>query len=190
MAGVSCEAEVSYYDDSYRGGVLFTHRGLSGPAILKISSHWDYGDAIQINFVPDLDFSDALEMARRDMGSKQLKSWLHTQLAKPIVQWLLEQETSDLGTKKLAELKQTEIDALEALLTAWTWTPADTEGYRTAEVTQGGIDVSDISSKTMESKLAKDLYFIGEVLDVTGQLGGFNFQWAWSSAYVAAQSFR
>ena len=189
LAGLSFDALVSCQQASYRGGVLFTHRGLSGPAILKISSHWDYGDAIQINFLPDLDVAEWLLEAKTQQPRKQLKSMLQQYLAKPLIGWLLEQTNDKLQQCNLADLSQKDLLDLTKLLTEWTWVPADTEGYRTAEVTQGGVDVSDISSKTMESKLVPNLYFIGEVLDVTGQLGGFNFQWAWSSAYVAAESF-
>ncbi len=190
MAGVSCEADVTCAGANYRGGVLFTHRGLSGPAILKTSSHWDYGSPVSINFLPDLDFGDLIESARRQSGGRQVKPWLQEHLSKALATWLLDQLDSSIATCKLAELKQSDLDKLQGLLSRWTWVPADTEGYRTAEVTLGGVAVDKISSKTMESMLAPKLYFIGEVVDVTGQLGGYNFQWAWSSAYAAAQSFK
>lgn len=188
LAGVSFEALVSCGNASYRGGVLFTHRGLSGPAILKISSHWRYGDSIVINFLPELDIAEEIANARQSSPRKHVKNWLHNHLSKPLTQWLLEQTPMKIQRCNFADLSQSDIQFLIDLLGHWTWVPADTEGYRTAEVTQGGVDVTLISSKTMESQLAPKLYFIGEVLDVTGQLGGFNFQWAWSSAYVAAQA--
>ena len=168
--------------------MLFTHRGLSGPAILKISSHWAYGESIAINFLPELDIVEQLTNARQESPRKQVKGWLHNYLSKPLTQWLLEQAPEKIQQCNFADLSQADIQTLAELLGHWTWVPADTEGYRTAEVTQGGVDVTHISSKTMESQLSHKLYFIGEVLDVTGQLGGFNFQWAWSSAYVAAQA--
>ena len=188
LAGVSFDALVSCGKASYRGGVLFTHRGLSGPAILKISSHWHYGETISINFLPELDIAAALIRTRQSSPRKQVKSWLHKYLSKPLTQWLLEQAPEKIQQCNFADLSQSDMQTLNELLGEWAWVPADTEGYRTAEVTQGGVDVTHISSKTMESQLAPKLYFIGEVLDVTGQLGGFNFQWAWSSAYVAAEA--
>ena len=188
LAGVSFHAQVSCGNASYRGGVLFTHRGLSGPAILKISSHWHYGERIIINFIPELDIAEAILTARQSSPRKQVKSWLNKYLSKPLTQWLLEQAPKKIQQCNFADLSQSDMQTLSKLLGEWAWVPADTEGYRTAEVTQGGVDVTHISSKTMESQLAPKLYFIGEVLDVTGQLGGFNFQWAWSSAYVAAEA--
>lgn len=188
LSGVSCEAEVSCNNASYLEGLLFTHRGLSGPAILKASSHWDYGVPINVNFMPDLDLADALKKARDTQPRKQLKNWLQTKLVNQLVDWLVEQQDERLKTMTLADLSNADIENLNEQFCHWRWVPADTEGYRTAEVTMGGVDVSEISSKTMESKLAPNLYFIGEVLDVTGQLGGFNFQWAWSSAYATAQA--
>jgi len=188
LSGVSCDAEVSCNDHSYQEGLLFTHRGLSGPAILKASSHWDYGVPVEINYLPSLDLIEALKRARIEQPRKQLKNWLQSNLVNQLVEWLLAQLPDHLMTINMADLNNADIEAIDKTFCHWRWVPADTEGYRTAEVTMGGVDVTQVSSKTMESALLPNLYFIGEVLDVTGQLGGFNFQWAWSSAYAAAQA--
>ncbi|MBT8449842.1 MAG: NAD(P)/FAD-dependent oxidoreductase [Gammaproteobacteria bacterium] len=188
LSGVSCDAEVTCNDHSYQEGLLFTHRGLSGPAILKASSHWDYGVPVEINFLPSLDLIEALKRARTEQPRKQLKNWLQSNLVNQLVEWLLAQLPEHVMTINMADMNNADIEAVNKTFCHWHWVPADTEGYRTAEVTMGGVDVTQVSSKTMESALAPNLYFIGEVLDVTGQLGGFNFQWAWSSAYAAAQA--
>lgn len=184
LSGTSVDCVVSCNGQSFRENLLFTHRGLSGPAMLQISSYWQPGDELVIDLLPGL---DAL-------------AWLQEQaLARPNIE--LKTLLADLFTRKLAvllcdswfasrALKQyapAELREVAERLGSWRLVPAGTEGYRTAEVTLGGVDTREVSSKTMESQKSPGLYFIGEVLDVTGQLGGFNFQWAWASGHAAGE---
>ena len=185
LSGVSVdEAVVTCNGTSFREAVLFTHRGLSGPAILQISSFWQEGDMIHVNFCPDRDIPALLKEARTKQPRKILHNiigeWVPGRLAEALaVQSGYDVVMADLSDKKIAEIA--------ALITAWPVVPTGTEGYRTAEVTVGGVDTDELSSKTFETKKVPGLYFIGEVIDVTGWLGGYNFQWAWASGYCCGQ---
>ncbi len=166
--------------------LLFTHRGLSGPAVLQISSFWQPGTPLHINLLPEADLEAALRQAKA--GSKRkLANELATLLPARLAQTWLAQRPG-LGDKPMPELRDKELQQLAASLQAWTLTPDGTEGYRKAEVTAGGVDTREVSSQTMESQRVPGLYFIGEVLDVTGWLGGYNFQWAWASAAACARA--
>ncbi|SDK83141.1 hypothetical protein SAMN05661010_00226 [Modicisalibacter muralis] len=178
LAGVACEVEVSCRGGRYREPMLFTHRGLSGPAMLQISSYWRPGDELVIDLLPGIDAFEALTEARRHTPKRRLSSWLGERLPKRLAQALVEWHGGD-GT--LAEQSNAELQAWRERLNAWRLKPAATEGWRTAEVTLGGVDTEAISSKTFEVAGLAQLRFIGEVLDVTGELGGYNFQWAWAS---------
>ena len=169
---------------SFRENILFTHRGLSGPAILQISSYWQPGDAVQINLLPHIDLHEWLPAQQAERPNSELKTLLAELFTKKMAGLLAEQW---FESKPLKQYSHAELAAIAERLANWQLVPAGTEGYRTAEVTLGGVDTREVSSKTMESLKAPGLYFIGEVLDVSGQLGGFNFQWAWASAFAAAQ---
>ena len=185
LSGLSVDASVSHEKTSFREGLLFTHRGLSGPSILQISSYWKEGDEIEINLAPDTDML-AFFKARRETNPKQD---IETALSHILPNRLATSICEDQGiVGRLTELGNKKIEKLAAAVNHWRVKPAGTEGYRTAEVTLHGVDTDELSSKTMESKKQPGLYFIGEVVDVTGHLGGYNFQWAWSSGYVAGQN--
>jgi predicted Rossmann fold flavoprotein len=158
--------------------MLITHRGLSGPAILQISSYWQPGDPLQIDLLPRLDALEFLLAGQRERPAAELRSWLTERLPKRFAQRFCEIHADE---RPLRQYNKPELVAIAAKLKEWPVVPSGTEGYRTAEVTLGGIDTVEVSSSTMESRLAPGLYFIGEVLDVTGHLGGYNFQWAWAS---------
>jgi predicted Rossmann fold flavoprotein len=175
---------VSCNDMSFRENILFTHRGLSGPAILQISSYWQPGDAVQINLLPHIDLQQWLPAQQLERPNSELKTLLAELFTKKMAGLLAEQW---FVSKPLKQYTHAELNAIAEQLSNWTLVPAGTEGYRTAEVTLGGVDTREVSSKTMESLKAPGLYFVGEVLDVSGQLGGFNFQWAWASGFAAAQ---
>jgi predicted Rossmann fold flavoprotein len=184
LSGTSADALVSCNDQSFREHILFTHRGLSGPAILQISSFWHPGDAVEINLLPDHDALEWLQGQQAARPDAELKTVLGEVFTKKMAALL----TDHWSVSK--PMKQYTPGALREIadkLGAWQVVPAGTEGYRTAEVTLGGIDTREVSSKTMESLKSLGLYFIGEVLDVSGHLGGFNFQWAWASGHAAAQ---
>ncbi|MFC1589276.1 NAD(P)/FAD-dependent oxidoreductase [Pseudomonadota bacterium] len=184
LSGVSVDSIVSNQRISFRENILFTHRGLSGPAILQISSYWQAGEAININLLPEIDVADLIKTRQAKQPNIKLKTVLTEVLPKRLMPALLGEETID---KTLQELSQIRINEIAAQIHQWQIKPNGTEGYRTAEVTLGGVDCDEISSKTMESSKAKGLYFIGEVIDITGWLGGYNFQWAWSSGWCAGQ---
>lgn len=185
LSGVSCDSIVSNQDISFREHILFTHRGLSGPAILQLSSYWKPGQAVKINLLPELDLAQKLTTARTNLGHKSLAQFLSSYLPKRIIELFI---PSYLHEKKIAELSNQDLEYIVTLVQSWFVKPSGTEGYRTAEVTIGGIDCHAISSKNMESQQVDNLYFIGEALDVHGWLGGYNFQWAWSSGWAAGQS--
>nr|WP_282100496.1 NAD(P)/FAD-dependent oxidoreductase [Pseudoalteromonas sp. MMG005] len=186
LSGVSIACDVSSEDGTvFKENILFTHRGLSGPAILQISSFWRAGQAVTINLLPDLNLSDTIHQWRAEQGSKSLKNTLSTLLPKRFIEILITEQA--IPDKALNQLSHTEIDAVANYIHSWTIKPNGTEGYRTAEVTLGGVDTDELSSKTFEAKKAKNLYFIGEVTDVTGWLGGYNFQYAWSCGFAAGQ---
>lgn len=169
----------------FREALLFTHRGLSGPAILQISSYWREGSSIAINLAPERDTFSAL----RDMRTARSKAMLRTALGHLLPNRLADMIANDSGhDMPLPDLSDAKLREVHTLVHNWVITPVGSEGYRTAEVTLGGIDTDELSSKTMEAKKQPGLYFIGEVVDVTGHLGGHNFQWAWASGFVAGQS--
>ena len=164
--------------------MLFTHRGLSGPAILQISSYWRSGTRIGVDLLPGADIVAELSRAKKETPRKQLLNFLESRLPARIAGWLADDIHE--GTT-LAHLSSKTVDALSERIHRWSCMPAGTEGFRTAEVTRGGVSTEVLSSKTMECRNIPGLYFIGEVVDVTGHLGGFNFQWAWASGYAAGQ---
>jgi predicted Rossmann fold flavoprotein len=163
-------------------GLLFTHRGISGPAILQISSYWQPGDELRIDLLPDLDVGTHLVEQRTARPLAELKTLLGEILPKRLAQRLCEQW---FANRPMRQYREAELVQIGAQLNAWPITASGTEGYRTAEVTLGGVDTDGLSSSTMQSKLVPGLYFIGEVVDVTGWLGGYNFQWAWASGQAA-----
>ncbi len=187
LSGVAVPARVSNARAGFDEAVLFTHRGLSGPAILQISSYWREGEAITIDLLPELPLADHLRAQRQRGGRRLLARALTQHLPARLVDHL----ASQLGLSgNLADQSDTRLTALEAALHAHVLTPTGSEGYRTAEVTLGGIDTQALSSKTMMANTVPGLYFIGEAVDVTGWLGGYNFQWAWSSGWAAAQALK
>lgn len=181
LAGVSAEVIASYGSHKFRDKMLVTHRGLSGPAILQISSYWKPGAEIQVDLAPDQDWTAALRLpkARRELAAAKaaFRSVLPNRLAD---RWLETHGPEDWTNRSLEEL--------EHQSHRWQFVPSGTEGYEKAEVTAGGVSTDELSSKTMESKKVPGLFFVGEVVDVTGHLGGFNFQWAWASGYCAGQA--
>ena len=185
LSGVSVDASVSYNGVSFDEALLFTHRGLSGPAILQISSYWQEGDEIEINLARGVDVFALLKEKKQSAAKQEVQNVLGEILPKRLAVSICE----DIGVAgRLADMPDKKLQALARAVNAWRVLPSGTEGYRTAEVTLGGVDTDGLSSKTMEAKAQKGLYFIGEVVDVTGWLGGYNFQWAWSSGYVAGQN--
>ncbi|MCE3027607.1 NAD(P)/FAD-dependent oxidoreductase [Salinicola sp. DM10] len=186
LSGLSCPVAVSCGDGHYREPLLFTHRGLSGPAMLQASSHWEPGMALTIDWLPQLEVAEALRQGRREAPRKRLAGWLGEHLPRRLAQAL--GEWQGWPDTPLADLSNAQIEALAEALTRWQFKPAGTEGWRTAEVTLGGVDTGAVSSKTFAVEGLPQLRFIGEVLDVTGQLGGFNFQWAWASGVACGQA--
>lgn len=186
LAGTACDIIATNHRTSFKEAMLFTHRGVSGPAILQLSSYWEPGEEISINLLPAMDTEQVLKTAKQEQPKLSLKGWLTQHLSKRLVNVLTEREGWN-EQKKLADFSHHELSRIAERLQNWPIKPNGTEGYRTAEVTLGGVNVDEVSSKTMQSKLQPGLYFIGEVLDVTGWLGGFNFQWAWSSAWVCGR---
>lgn len=178
------ECVVSCNGESFREAILFTHRGLSGPAILQISSFWHPGDVVTIDLLPDRDALAWLQGRQAARPDSDLKTVLGEVFTKKMAALLVERW---FASKPMKRHTAAELRAIADRLGAWRVTPAGTEGYRTAEVTLGGVDTREVSSKTMESLKSPGLYFVGEVLDVSGHLGGFNFQWAWASGHAAAQ---
>jgi len=187
LAGVSIDISVTCRQQTFNEALLFTHRGLSGPAILQISNYWYSSDEITIDFLPTQSVAELIEHWKTAGEKATLKTLLGHYLPKRFVLTWLGLIAADLGDKLVKQLSNQEIDKLSQFFHHWTIKPSGTEGYRTAEVTRGGVDTDGISSKTFEAKTTENLYFIGEVLDVTGWLGGFNFQWAWSSGWCAGQ---
>ena len=186
LSGLSCEVVISNRRASFREDLLFTHRGLSGPAVLQISSYWKPGETVEINLLPDLDVAEMLLGWKASHPRSLLRTQLATLLPGKLVHELESLHWPENREKGLADWPDRLLEQLASQLQAWKLKPAATEGYRTAEVTLGGVDTRDLSSKTMESPVS-GLFFIGEVVDVTGHLGGFNFQWAWSSGFAAGQ---
>jgi predicted Rossmann fold flavoprotein len=182
LSGVSLPARLSNDRTSFDEALLFTHRGLSGPSVLQLSSYWREGEAIRVNLIPDLPLYDLLRDQRQASGRKDLSTELARHLPGRLVDYLGQQL---LPSGKLADQSDTKLAELTKALSDWHLVPSGTEGYRTAEVTLGGIATDDLSSKTMKAKEIPGLYAIGEAVDVTGWLGGYNFQWAWSSGHAA-----
>jgi predicted Rossmann fold flavoprotein len=187
LAGVSCRATVTAGGAAFTEDILFTHRGLSGPAMLQASSYWRPGEVISIDLFPGMVASEVLIDAKRSRPRMLLRSVLADFLPRALVAELQALHWSHLAEKPLVEIGDQALRQLANYLQSWSVRPAATEGYRTAEVTLGGVDTDELSSKTMESRRHPGLYFIGEVVDVTGHLGGFNFQWAWASGQAAGR---
>ncbi|HBR6963256.1 TPA: NAD(P)/FAD-dependent oxidoreductase [Klebsiella aerogenes] len=187
LSGVSVPSTITAENGTlFRENLLFTHRGLSGPAVLQISSYWQPGEFVTVNLLPDCDLEAFFNEQRGAHPNQSLKNTLAMQLPKRLVECL--QQLGQIPDVTLKQLNVRDQQALVETLTAWRVQPNGTEGYRTAEVTLGGVDTNELSSRTMEARKAPGLYFIGEVMDVTGWLGGYNFQWAWSSAWACAQA--
>ncbi|MCW5827910.1 MAG: NAD(P)/FAD-dependent oxidoreductase [Deltaproteobacteria bacterium] len=185
LTGLSAPAEVSCCGKTFREQILFTHKGLSGPAILQISSYWLPGEALQIRLLPELDLLDWLKAERLKGNRTEARNALAMLLPKRLVdRWF---DLHQLPSKRLADSPDRELKAVEDAFQAWSVKPAGTEGHAKAEVTAGGVSTAELSSKTMEARRVKGLYFIGEVVDVTGWLGGYNFHWAWASAHAAGE---
>ncbi|TCQ78736.1 hypothetical protein EDF68_106138 [Ochrobactrum sp. BH3] len=183
LAGVAVDAVVSCKKTKFAEAMLFTHRGISGPSILQISSYWREGDEIVISMLPTTDLFEALREQRSKNGKQALQTALSFFIPKKLAQLI----AADFPATNLADLSDAILRRAAAAVNDWHVKPAGSEGYRTAEVTLGGVDTRDLDSKTMEAKNVPGLYFIGEVVDVTGWLGGYNFQWAWSSGWCAGQ---
>lgn len=184
LSGISVDSLVSSQKKSFRDNILFTHRGLSGPAILQISSYWKPGEALTINLLPNRDLLEILKIAKRQHPTKFLKTVMAEYLPKRVLEAFL---PLTLAEVPLQSLTLQALAQVVSSIQAWIIKPNGTEGYRTAEVTLGGVDCDAISSKTFEANQCAGLYFIGEVLDVSGWLGGYNFQWAWASGWAAGQ---
>jgi len=187
LSGISIDCNVSSEDGtSFRENILFTHRGLSGPAILQISSFWRAGQAITLNLLPNHNLTDLLNEWRQSQAQKSLKNLLVTLLPKRFVEVLVKDNI--IKDKAVNQLSHSEMAELAKTIHNWQIKPNGTEGFRTAEVTLCGVDTDELSSKTFEAKQCPGLYFIGEVIDVTGWLGGFNFTWCWSSGWACGQA--
>ena len=188
LSGNAIPAIITAGKNSFAEALLFTHRGLSGPVVLQISNYWQESDPIHIDLLPDITLSNALANAKRNQPKSLARTVIAQLLPKNVVLEFEKLWWPEYQDRPLADWPDAQIERVGNLFNDWEIVPAGTEGYRTAEVTLGGVDTSQISSKTMEANDQQGLYFIGEVVDVTGHLGGFNFQWAWSSAYACAQS--
>ena len=184
LSGISVDTLVKTGKTSFRENILFTHRGLSGPAILQISSYWEPGDKLNIQMLPGLDWATVFSQAEKNTPAILLKTCLNDYLPKRVVSVFVQES---LLNTPLRSLSLTQFEKVATLFSDWQIIPNGTEGYRTAEVTLGGVDCDALSSKTMEAREVSGLYFIGEVVDVSGWLGGYNFQWAWSSGWAAGQ---
>ncbi|TWA19955.1 hypothetical protein FB006_11584 [Sinorhizobium medicae] len=185
LAGVAADAEARFGKEAFREAVLITHRGLSGPAILQISSYWREGEEIVLRLMPDIDIASILKGMRRTNGRQAAQTALADILPRRLAQFFADE--AKVTGRMLADLPDKAIDALSNSIQAWAIKPAGSEGYRTAEVTLGGVDTRALDSRSMQAREVPGLYFIGECVDVTGWLGGYNFQWAWSSGFVAGQ---
>ncbi|MBP3947215.1 NAD(P)/FAD-dependent oxidoreductase [Psychrobacter sp. K31L] len=191
LAGISLPVIASNERISFRLPVLFTHRGLSGPAMLQLSNYWQIGETISINLLPNIDMTMLL-LAHKKSHPRQLirtvlADYTDSALPKKLLAALQTHLWDDIKDTELANIKDERLTELGTTLNGWQLKPSGTEGYRTAEVTRGGVKTNEVSSKTMQSNFQDGLYFIGEVLDVTGWLGGYNFQWAWASGFVCGE---
>ena len=185
LSGVSIDASASCNNTQFDESMLFTHRGLSGPSVLQISSYWEPGDEVTFNIAPKGNFAQLLIQKQIKNNSSLLSTVLSEWYPKRFIQIIL--ATFAIDNKPLKQYSQKQLEGIAERFQAWQIKPNGTEGYRTAEVTLGGVDTDQLSSKTMQAKNKEGLFFIGEVVDVTGWLGGYNFQWAWSSGWVAGQ---
>ena len=185
LSGVALPIEARCNGQSFRNSMLITHRGVSGPAILQISSFWQPGDDLRLDLLPDRDALDWLRAMKRERGASELRTVLSEVIPRRLALRLCEQWLKD---KPVRQLDERELQAAANLLSDFPLVASGTEGYRTAEVTLGGVDTRKVSSSTMESQQVPGLHFVGEVLDVTGWLGGYNFQWAWASGHAAGQA--
>ena len=184
LSGISVDAVVSCNGQSFREFILFTHSGLSGPAILQISNYWQPGDEVVIDLLPDLDLVQTIKQWQNERPKAELKNLIGELLTRRLAHRLMELWYHN---KQVNQYSEKEINEIAAILHKWHIMLSGTEGYKVAEVTRGGVDTDDLSSKTFEARNVKGLYFIGEVVDVTGWLGGYNLQWAWSSGFCAGQ---
>ena len=184
LSGVSVESSVKHQKTVFDEDLLFTHRGLSGPSILQISSYWREGDEITVDLARGQNIAEKLKSLRGEAGKQSITNVLARLIPAKLAHMIIEQ--TDLSGN-LADQSNAKLDQIGNLINAWTIKPAGSEGYRTAEVTLGGVETSALNAKTMEAKNQSGLYFIGEVVDITGWLGGYNFQWAWSSGWVCGQ---
>ena len=185
LSGLSVDAKVRHGKTVFREGLLFTHRGLSGPSILQISSYWEEGEAIRINLLPDIDATSWLRERKSNTPRQEVLTALAECLPRRLAAAILDEM---FVSGRLADVPNAALAKVGERINRWQVTPSGTEGYRTAEVTLGGVDVGELSAKTMEARAQPGLFFIGEVVDVTGHLGGYNFQWAWSSGFVAGEA--
>lgn len=185
LSGLAVEADLSNDTASFTENILFTHRGLSGPAALQLSNYWLLGEPIQINLFPEEDMAVWLKQLKQQHPKSLLRTLLSERMAKSLVLELQALLWPEHAETAMAHIPDLVLEKIANNLNAWSQKPSGTEGYRTAEVTLGGVDTTELSSKTMESKKQKGLFFIGEVMDVTGHLGGFNFQWAWACGHAA-----
>jgi hypothetical protein len=184
LSGIAVDCVAENDRANFKEAMLFTHRGLSGPAILQISSYWQNGEKVKLKMLPELDLFEHLKTMQKKHVKKSLRSILNELFPKRLVEVFVKEA---LLLKPLAEISHVQFQEIADTLQAWQTAPNGTEGYRTAEVTLGGVDCNALSSKTMQASAVPGLYFIGEVVDVTGWLGGYNFQWAWSSAVACGQ---
>ncbi|MDE2422412.1 MAG: NAD(P)/FAD-dependent oxidoreductase [Gammaproteobacteria bacterium] len=190
LSGIAVDGTMSSDTAAFSEAILFTHRGISGPAALQVSNYWQVGESITIDLFPTEDVSELahwLKQQKQQHPKSLLRTLLYDRLVKSLVLELQTLLWENHAETAMGQIPDTVLDDIAHLLKNWSHKPSGTEGYRTAEVTLGGVDTAELSSKTMESKKQKGLYFIGEVVDVTGHLGGFNFQWAWASGHAAAQ---
>lgn len=184
LTGIAVPSEITYQCRSFKENLLFTHRGLSGPAVLQISSYWQPGEVLTINVLPEHNLLQMLKQKRNQGGKLKVRNWLSDYLPKRLIQALLDESSLEI---MVVDCSDKQLQHIVDSLQAWRIKPNASEGYRTAEVTVGGVDCDALSSRTLECHQVPGLYFIGEVLDVTGWLGGYNFQWAWASGWCAGQ---
>ncbi|EJJ28295.1 flavoprotein, HI0933 family [Rhizobium sp. CF142] len=185
LSGISAPAEIRHGKTAFREALLFTHRGLSGPTVLQISSYWREGDAITIDIEPDVDIAAHLKKAKQVNGRQSAQTALGEILPKRLAQHIVEREAI---SGNMADLSDKLLTRLAEAVQNWSVRPSGSEGYRTAEVTLGGIDTTALDSRSLQAKAVPGLYFIGECVDVTGWLGGYNFQWAWASGFAAGEA--
>ncbi|GAK70182.1 hypothetical protein RRU01S_10_00210 [Agrobacterium rubi TR3 = NBRC 13261] len=185
LSGIAVPAEISHGKTSFNEALLFTHRGLSGPSILQISSYWREGDEISLKMEPDLDILGHLKAAKKTNGRQSAQTVLGEILPKRLAQHVVERAGV---TGNIGDMSDKTLGGVTAAVQEWSIKPSGSEGYRTAEVTLGGVDTTYLDSKSMKAKTVPGLYFIGECVDVTGWLGGYNFQWAWASGHAAGES--